>query len=249
MTEGIINYVKFPAVTNSTEDGLLASGGNLEVDTLVSAYAQGIFPWFNDDQPILWWSPNPRMVLYPENIKISRSLRKLIKQDRFEIRCNTQFEKVITQCALRGAKSLDDISETTWITQSMHQAYNRLHNDGFAHSIEVFQDNKLVGGLYGLALEDVFFGESMFSLVSNASKIALSALCHHLIRKNFKIIDCQVASDHLFSMGAEEIERSDFLKNLEKINNTLKDLNASLANHQFANGIENSLFSAYNSTN
>jgi len=236
----MINYVQFPAVSNSTVDGLLASGGDLEVDTLVSAYAQGIFPWFNEDQPILWWSPDPRMVLYPEKIKISKSLRKLIRQNRFEIRCNTQFEKVITQCALRGAQSLNDVSEDTWITQSMHQAYNHLHRDGFAHSIEVFQGDELVGGLYGLALGDVFFGESMFSLVSNASKIALNALCNHLKNKGFTIIDCQVASDHLFSMGAEEIERSEFLKKLEPINTNIQHLKGKLNHPDFANDIKES---------
>jgi len=237
----MINYVQFPAVSNSTEDGLLASGGNLEVDTLVSAYAQGIFPWFNDDQPILWWSPDPRMVLYPEKIKISKSLRKLIRQNRFEIRCNTQFEQVITQCALRGAESMNDVTEETWITKSMHQAYNRLHQDGFAHSIEVYKNDELVGGLYGLALGDVFFGESMFSLVSNASKIALTALCQHLRNKEFTIIDCQVASDDLFSMGAEEIERSNFLEKLQKIKSNIKNLEPNLAQPDFARDIKMSL--------
>jgi len=222
-----LNYVIFPPVSNSEEDGLLAGGGDLKVDTLISAYAQGIFPWFNDDQPILWWSPDPRMVLYPENVKVSRSLRKIIRQQSFTVKCNHQFKNVITQCALRGASDDEKSTQDTWITQSMHDAYNTLHKEGFAHSIEVYQEDTLVGGLYGLALGNVFFGESMFSLVSNASKIALVALCKQLRGMGINMIDCQVASDHLYSMGAKEISRDEFINHLDKINKQLQNRNAS----------------------
>lgn len=238
ITTIMINFIEFPAVTDSDEDGLLAAGGDLNVDTLVSAYAQGIFPWFNDDQPILWWSPDPRLVLYPQDIKVSRSLRKLIQKNTFEVRCNTDFSSVIKACALR---TMSPIKEETWITESMDQAYNALHSEGFAHSIEVWQDNKLVGGLYGIALGDVFFGESMFSSVSNASKVALVALCKHLERKNVTVIDCQVASEHLFSMGAIEISRQQFLSHLSNIDIQANSSNNSLAQTNFSLGIEDAL--------
>jgi len=197
----MFNYVAFPNVNNANSDGLLASGGDLSVDTLISAYTQGIFPWFNDNQPILWWSPDPRLVLFPQDVKISKSLRKTIRQNRVELRCNTEFEEVLKGCALRGAQSKSEASEGTWITQSMHKAYLELHKQGYAHSIEVWQDQQLVGGLYGLALGPVFFGESMFSRISNASKVALVGLSRHLINNGIDIIDCQVASD--FAIGIE----------------------------------------------
>ena len=207
---------------NANQDGLLASGGDLSVDTLVSAYTQGIFPWFNDGQPILWWSPDPRLVLFPEDIRVSKSLAKTLKKNKFDLRCNTSFEQVIKGCALRGAQSADQKTEETWITESMHNAYLELHKQGYAHSIEVWQDQQLVGGLYGIAMGSVFFGESMFSRVNDASKVALVGLCQHLPSKNIDLIDCQVASDHLFSMGASEIPRQLFLQFLEPINLSLK---------------------------
>lgn len=226
-----MNYVNFPALNNANEDGLLAMGGDLCLDTLVSAYVQGIFPWFNDDQPILWWSPDPRLVLYPEQIQISKSLAKLLRQQRFHVTCNEQFERVIKGCALRGAteKTTSTDKAQTWITDSMHQAYMNLHASGYAHSIEVWHNKELVGGLYGLAIGDVFFGESMFSQVSNASKVALVALCRFLLHKSFRVIDCQVASDHLFSMGAQEISRNDFI-------NHLQNIDIDQANPNFADG-------------
>lgn len=213
----MVNFVNFPAVTNANEDGLLAMGGDLSVDSLVSAYAQGIFPWFNDDQPILWWSPNPRLVLYPDQVKISRSLRKTIRKGLYRVSCNTQFERVIKGCALRGSTQPHAPAPDTWITDSMHSAYLDLHRLGYAHSIEVWQENTLVGGLYGVALGSVFFGESMFSSATDASKIALVSLCQWLRHRNVSLIDCQVASDHLLSLGAKEITRSAFLKSLEHI--------------------------------
>ena len=137
---------------NANQDGLLASGGDLSVDTLVSAYTQGIFPWFNDGQPILWWSPDPRLVLFPEDVRVSKSLAKTLKKNKFELSCNTSFEQVIKGCALRGAQSAEQKTEETWITESMHNAYLELHNQGYAHSIEVWQNQQLVGGLYGCLL-------------------------------------------------------------------------------------------------
>ena len=237
----MFNYVAFPNIDNTNADGLLAAGGDLSVDTLISAYTQGIFPWFNDDQPILWWSPNPRLVLFPQDVKISKSLRKIIRQNRFELRCNTAFEQVLRGCALRGAESQSSATEETWITESMHNAYLTLHKQGFAHSIEVWQSQQLVGGLYGLALGPVFFGESMFSKVSNASKIALVGLCEHLINKGIDIIDCQVASDHLFSMGAVEIPRSLFMQFLQSISLAEKQSPDRLTHHNFAIGVENAI--------
>ena len=215
-----INFVTFPAVTNADQDGLLAMGGDLSVDTLVSAYRQGIFPWFNKDQPILWWSPDPRMVLVPSEIKISRSLAKKISQQRFSITCNQNFAQVINSCALRSQMPNTQMSngDDTWITASMQRAYNTLHRQGYAHSIEAWDDGQLVGGLYGLALGDVFFGESMFSHATDASKVALAALCCWLRQHDYQLIDCQVSSDHLLSLGAKEISRELFLTSLKNIN-------------------------------
>jgi len=236
----MIDFVAFPDVENANPDGLLTVGGDLSVDTLVSAYSQGIFPWFNDDQPVLWWSPDPRLVLYPEAIKVSRSLKKVIRKNELELRCNTEFEEVISGCALRGATADLEILEDTWITESMHEAYTQLHRQGYAHSIEVWQNNELVGGLYGIALGKTFFGESMFSRVSNASKIALVGLCQHLLVKGFTIIDCQVASPHLFTMGACEIERSKFIQSLEPLKLSKEGLHTEHLKHQnFSEGIDN----------
>jgi len=237
----MFNYVAFPDIENTNADGLLAAGGDLSVDTLISAYSQGIFPWFNDDQPILWWSPDPRLVLFPQDIKVSKSLCKTIRQNRFELRSNTAFEQILKGCALRGADSKSTAIEETWITQSMHDAYLTLHNQGYAHSIEVWQNQQLVGGLYGLALGPVFFGESMFSKVSNASKVALVGLCEHLINKGIDIVDCQVASDHLFTMGAVEIPRSLFMQFLESINLSQEQNLSRLTHDNFAIGIENAI--------
>lgn len=211
-------------------------GGDLSVDTLVSAYSQGIFPWFSDQQPILWWSPDPRLVLFPEKVNVSRSLRKKIRREVFSITCNLAFEDVIRACALRGAEPANDSSQQpsvnqhsattdTWITESMHHAYLNLHQSHYAHSIEVWQDNSLVGGLYGVTLGNVFFGESMFSRVTDASKVALVALSCWLSQKGFKVIDCQVESDHLLSMGAEKVDRQAFMQHLKFININDFDVN------------------------
>ncbi len=222
-----IDFVAFPSVDNATEDGLLAMGGDLDLNTLVSAYAQGIFPWYNDGQPILWWSPDPRMVLYPDQIKVSRSLRKTLRKGGFKITCNRDFDAVIRACASRGQSRNNDTSSGTWITNHMHAAYTELHKHHYAHSIEVWQNGRLVGGLYGVVLGKAFFGESMFSRVNDASKIALVMLCHYLTLAEFKIIDCQVASDHLFTLGAQEINRQDFLHLIDDVDIDQPNLNFS----------------------
>lgn len=192
-------------------NGLLAVGGDLSPQRLLLAYRQGIFPWFSEGEPLLWWSPAPRMVLFPEKIKIRRSLRKRLNRGDFQCTFDQKFPEVIKQCA-----QLRQDKEGTWITQPMQVAYTQLHRQGYAHSVEVWQGEQLVGGLYGLALGRVFFGESMFSCASDASKVALVALAQHLEALDFVMIDCQVYSEHLASMGAEEIERDEFLSLLDQ---------------------------------
>ncbi|MBX2849409.1 MAG: leucyl/phenylalanyl-tRNA--protein transferase [Acidiferrobacterales bacterium] len=212
----MIAFQPFPSLDNADEDGLLAMGGDLSLNTLVSAYAQGVFPWFNEGQPILWWSPDPRLVLYPDEVKISRSLKKNLK-NKYQVTCDRVFKHVVKGCALRGSTP-NSVPEGTWITEQMYEAYVDLHNAGYAHSIETWNNDQLVGGLYGVCLGDVFFGESMFSLEVDASKVALVYLCQHLLNKNFQLIDCQVASDHLFTLGAREIPRKAFTDSLVNIN-------------------------------
>lgn len=212
-----LEFIKFPSVSNASDDGLLAMGGDLNINTLVSAYSQGIFPWFNDDQPVLWWSPDPRMVLFPSEVKISRSLAKKLRQHKFSVSSNRAFKDVINACALRGEQNPLLADADTWITDEMEAAYYALHQQGYAHSVEVWQNERLVGGLYGVALGNVFFGESMFSRVSDASKVALVRLCQALYQQGFSIIDCQVANPHLFTLGAREISRSEFMQHLEHI--------------------------------
>lgn len=186
----------------SEPDGLLAAGGNLEAETLLQAYKQGIFPWFNDDQPILWWSPNPRCVLYPEKLHISRSLRRTLNKDPFEIKMNTAFKQVMLACAAPRKKE-----RGTWINQDMIEAYSNLHKLGHAHSIECWHENKLVGGMYGVQINKIFFGESMFSQMKDASKVAMHYLCNTI---KPELLDVQVFSKHLETMGAENISREDF---------------------------------------
>jgi len=191
-------------------DGLLAAGGNLTPRRLLRAYRMGIFPWYSADQPILWWSPDPRLVLLPECLKVSRSLRKTLRKGLFAITADTAFEQVVAACA--GPRQGES---GTWITSEMFRAYCRLHRLGHAHSIETWQQGELVGGLYGVSLGRVFYGESMFSWISDASKIALVALAAQLQRWEFAVIDCQVTTAHLLSMGAVDIPRSSFLQLLE----------------------------------
>lgn len=205
--------LSFPAIEQALKEpnGLLAFGGDLRPERILAAYRRGIFPWYQDDQPILWWSPNPRAVLFPEQVHISNSMRKKLRTDAFEIRMDTDFAGV-----MRGCAEITTRRTGTWITPAMHNAYTRLHALGFAHSIEVWQTDKLVGGLYGMAIGAVFFGESMFSRVENASKIALIQLCRQLQRWGFAVIDCQVSNPHLLSMGARTIARAEFIELLKK---------------------------------
>lgn len=190
--------------------GLLAAGGDLSPARLINAYQHGIFPWYSDDQPILWWSPAPRCVIYPHAVHVSRRLRRHYNQGRFSLTADRSFAGVITACA--GPRRDHD---GTWITEAMKQAYIHLHELGIAHSVEVWADDKLVGGIYGLALGRVFFGESMFSHQRDASKVALVALCRHLQHCDFTLLDCQIPNPHLLSMGAKEIPRVEFHQHLE----------------------------------
>lgn len=191
-------------------DGLLAIGGDLTPERVLAAYRQGIFPWYSDSQPILWWSPDPRTVLYPARLKLSRSLRKTLRRGRFSVTMDRAFSEVIRGCAEPRPGS-----SGTWITADMARAYCDLHETGFAHSVECWLDEQLVGGLYGVSLGRVFFGESMFSRTADASKVAFAHLVRQLRAWDFGVIDCQVYSSHLASLGAEEIPRSVFIKHLE----------------------------------
>jgi leucyl/phenylalanyl-tRNA--protein transferase len=186
-------------------DGLLAVGGDLSVERLLAAYQRGIFPWYSGDQPILWWSPDPRSVLFPDKLHVSRSLRKALRKQEYKITIDTAFAEVIRACS---QPRTDDVG--TWITDEMQQAYIRLHQAGYAHSIEIWLNDKLVGGLYGIAIGKVFFGESMFSRVTDASKVAFVFLVQQLQRWQFSVIDCQIQSAHLDQFGAELIPRSEF---------------------------------------
>jgi leucyl/phenylalanyl-tRNA--protein transferase len=204
--------VSFPPPYFAEPEGLLAVGGNLSEKRLLLAYRMGIFPWFSDGEPIMWWSPDPRLVLYPSEIKISTRLKRTISQGFFEITSDTVFDRVIASCAQVRIKD----NQGTWIVDEMIDAYSRLFDAGYAHSVEAWHDGELAGGLYGLSLGGCFFGESMFTCVSNASKIALVALCDFLKGLSFDMIDCQVTTGHLMRMGAREIPRARFLKALEK---------------------------------
>ncbi len=202
---------EFPDIKGALDDpnGLLAAGGDLNPLRLLNAYRNGIFPWFDDHQPILWWSPDPRAVILPEHIHISRSLAKHIRRDDFRISFDEAFSDVVQACAAPRS-----YSDGTWITDEMHAAYCEIHRMGYAHSLEVWQQDSLIGGLYGISLGKLFFGESMFSNTTNGSKIALVALAKQLQSWQFPLIDCQIPNPHLSSMGAIEISRADFTKYL-----------------------------------
>ncbi|QKQ26724.1 leucyl/phenylalanyl-tRNA--protein transferase [Candidatus Reidiella endopervernicosa] len=197
----------FPDVSQALlePDGLLAFGGNLNQRCLLKAYRHGIFPWYNEGEPILWWSPDPRTVLFPDELKISRSLKKTLRKAPFQITLDRAFNSVMAGCA----EPRKDQSGT-WIDEKMGLAYQNLHRNGHAHSVEAWQDGELVGGLYGVAIGKVFFGESMFSRATDASKVATAHLVKQLIAWDFKLIDCQVYTDHLASLGAREIRREQF---------------------------------------
>ncbi len=197
----------FPDPALAEEDGLLAIGGDLSMERLLIAYSNGIFLWFSEGDPILWYSPHERCVIYPDKIKISKSMKQVLKQGIFKVTLNQAFKEVILNCATTPRKGQDG----TWITTEMQEAYLRLHENGYAHSVEVWQDDKLVGGLYGLKINRVFCGESMFSQVSNASKTALIFLSE----LNIELIDCQLPNDHLMSLGAEMISRESYMAVLQ----------------------------------
>jgi leucyl/phenylalanyl-tRNA---protein transferase len=199
----------FPPVEQALVEpnGLLAAGGDLSPERLLDAYARGIFPWFNEEDPVLWWSPDPRMVLFPRQLHTSRSLRRAIRSGQFSVTLDRAFDAVVQGCAGPRANQ-----GGTWITGEMMVAYSRLAQLGYAHSVETWEGAELVGGLYGVALGRVFYGESMFSRRSNASKIALAHLARQLERWEFALIDCQMATEHLASLGAREIPRSEFLR-------------------------------------
>lgn len=203
----------FPPVEKALVEpnGLLAAGGDLSVTRLLDAYSNGIFPWYEVGQPVLWWSPDPRMVLLPGQMQISRSLARLIRSNKYRVSVDEAFRETVSKCATARRKS-----NGTWITPDMQYAYGCLHDAGYAHSIEVWSEGHLVGGLYGVALGKIFFGESMFSTLSNTSKLALAHLLRQLEIWGFKLLDCQVSSAHLQSLGAIEISRAEFLQYLQR---------------------------------
>ncbi len=214
MIPRLTDNTPFPSVDRalSSPNGLLAAGGSLTASRLLDAYRHGIFPWFNPGDPILWWSPSPRMVLIPGEFKISRSLAKVLRNAAYEVRTDTVFEQVMRGCAAPRADR-----RGTWINEDMIAAYCSLHSMGYAHSVETWMEGSLVGGLYGVSIGRMFYGESMFSNVSNASKIALAHLARQLERWQFGMIDCQMNTPHLAKLGAREIPRSEFIARLQEL--------------------------------
>lgn len=202
--------IAFPPQHLAEKEGLLAIGGDLSEKRLLLAYQMGIFPWYSEEEPIMWWSPDPRFVLYPSEFIVSKSLKKTIRKKQFTIRIDTAFDQVIRACATITRKKQDG----TWLVADMIGAYLKLHESGFAHSFEAWRDNTLVGGLYGVSLGRCFFGESMFSCQANASKVALAYMVEYLSERSFDLIDCQVPTEHLVSLGAREIPRKQFLREL-----------------------------------
>lgn len=207
----LTDEIAFPPAYLANEDGILAVGGDLSEERLLLAYGSGIFPWYSEDEPLLWWSPDPRLVLYPKEIKVSRSLKKVIRKGVFRITMDEAFARVIMECASIRLEN----GEGTWIVDDMIDAYIQLHQSGYAHSVETWMDGELVGGLYGVSLGRCFFGESMFTRVSNASKAAFVTLTRRLAALSFNLIDCQVHTDHLVRFGAKAIPRARFLAELK----------------------------------
>jgi leucyl/phenylalanyl-tRNA--protein transferase len=202
----------FPPVQSAEPDGLLAIGGDLSTERLLLAYRNGIFPWY-EGRHILWWCPDPRFVLFPDELKESKSMRQLFKRHAFDFRMDTAFKEVIANCKTIARRD----QESTWITEEVKEAYSRLHQAGYAHSAEAWQDGELVGGLYGIRMGKAFFGESMFSKTSNASKYAFIAFVRHLQTEGVQLIDCQVYTEHLESLGARMIPREEFIRLLDKL--------------------------------
>ena len=208
----LTKHLIFPDPVLAEESGILAVGGDLAPERLLLAYQNGIFPWYNQGEPIIWWSPDPRMVLYIDDLHVSRSMRRMLKKEVFQVTFDKNFKSVIAACKVQKRKGQKD----TWITEEMLNAYLQLHELGYAHSVEVWMENQLVGGIYGVSLGRCFFGESMFSKVSNASKAGLITLANQLKTLEFSFIDCQVYTEHLASLGAREISRHRFLQALQK---------------------------------
>jgi len=209
----------FPSARDASEEGLLAFGGDLNPNRILKAYREGIFPWYSPEDPILWWSPNPRLLLFPKEFKTSKSFRRVLRNKGFVVKFDHAFEEVITYCGDVPREG----QEGSWLTKEMKEAYIELHNMGYAHSIETYYEGKLVGGLYGIAIGRGFFGESMFSLMSDASKVSLHALSNLCVEKSYDFIDCQVETPHLIKWGAKQVERDDFLDLLEKTINKETD--------------------------
>ena len=204
----------FPDPRETDSEGIVAVGGDLSIPTLLAAYQQGIFPWFNEEQPILWWCPDPRFVLFPSELKVAKSMRSYFNQNKFRITYDTSFERVILAC--KETRRSDQLYGS-WITADMVEGYLALHDAGYAHSVEVWDDDKLVGGLYGVGLGKMFFGESMFALRSNASKMGFIDLVRKLQKRGYQLIDCQQETGHLGSLGAKAVPRNDFLDLLQKL--------------------------------
>jgi leucyl/phenylalanyl-tRNA--protein transferase len=207
----LTDELRFPHPSQAADGGLLAVGGDLRPERLILAYSHGIFPWYSEGRPILWWCPSPRLVLEPRELYIGRSLRKAMRREPYRITMDTAFEQVIDECARAPRPDQDG----TWITRDMRAAFVRLHQLGIAHSVEAWRGTDLAGGLYGLSLGTAFFGESMFARFPDASKLAFVALVHQLERWNFDLVDCQVVTDHLVRFGAQELELDEFLDKLE----------------------------------
>ena len=202
----------FPDPRKAGDEGLLAFGGDLNPNRILKAYRSGIFPWFNPSDPILWWSPNPRMILYPQDFKSGKSFRRVLRNKGFKIKFDYNFEKVIDHCG-----NVPRVGQKgTWLTSEMKEAYIELHHMGFAHSIETYYEGELVGGLYGIAMGKAFFGESMFALMPDASKVALRALSNICVKKSYDFIDCQVETPHMIDWGAKLVKRDTFLDLLEE---------------------------------
>jgi leucyl/phenylalanyl-tRNA--protein transferase len=204
--------IAFPPPSMANRDGLLAVGGDLSVERLLLAYKNGIFPWYDESSPILWWSPDPRMVLFPEDLKVSKSLGQVLRKKIFEIKFDTAFKQVISYCSKVSRPG----QPGTWITREMIEAYTALHKEGYAHSVEAYKDGSLAGGLYGVSVGRAFFGESMFFLERDASKVALAALVDRLKEWEFHFVDAQQKTSHLQKLGAKAIRRDEFLKMLER---------------------------------
>ncbi len=204
----------FPEVTQTHESGIIALGGDLSTERLLLAYRSGIFPWFEDGEPITWWAPDPRMVLFLHELKVSKSMRNILNRNEFKVTFNREFRQVINHCQIIKRQGQNG----TWITDDMIEAYCELHAQNRAQSVEVWQNDQLVGGLYGVDLGHIFCGESMFSLVSNASKVAFITLVQHLQLHQYQLLDCQVYNEHLDSLGAREIPRTQFMQLLKNTN-------------------------------